>query len=61
MFVNQPAIPIPLAIEFPFPAWATRRSEVYGDVDAAQTPGEATAALDGNFPVRIPVPDDAPF
>ncbi|MCT2583788.1 ATP-binding protein [Actinophytocola sp. S1-96] len=27
MFVSQPDIPVPLAIEFPFPAWATRSSE----------------------------------
>jgi DNA helicase HerA-like ATPase len=27
MFVNQPDIPVPLCIEFPFPAWATRKSE----------------------------------
>ena len=25
MFVSQPEIPVPLAVEFPFPAWATRR------------------------------------
>jgi hypothetical protein len=28
MFVNQPEIPVPLVVEFPFPAWATRPSEV---------------------------------
>ncbi|HCT78356.1 MAG TPA: ATPase [Micromonosporaceae bacterium] len=27
MFVAQPEIPVPLAIEFPFPAWATRPGE----------------------------------
>jgi len=27
MFVSQPEIPVPLAIEFPFPAWSTRQSE----------------------------------
>jgi hypothetical protein len=27
MFVNQPDIPVPLCVEFPFPAWATRKSE----------------------------------
>ena len=27
MFVIQPEIPVPLAVEFPFPAWATRQSE----------------------------------
>ena len=41
MFVNQPEIPVPLVVEFPFPAWATRPSELLpraplpqaGDVD----------------------------
>jgi DNA helicase HerA-like ATPase len=28
MFVNQPEIPVPLVVEFPFPAWATRASEL---------------------------------
>lgn len=27
MFVSQPEIPIPLVVEFPFPAWATRPDE----------------------------------
>jgi hypothetical protein len=27
MLVAQPEIPVPLAVEFPFPAWATRPSE----------------------------------
>ncbi|GAB3240772.1 ATP-binding protein [Kineosporia babensis] len=27
MFITQPEIPVPLAVEFPFPAWATRLSE----------------------------------
>ncbi|MEV0716114.1 ATP-binding protein [Asanoa sp. NPDC050611] len=27
MFVNQPDIPVPLCLEFPFPSWATRHSE----------------------------------
>ena len=27
MFVSQPDIPVPLAISFPFPAWATRPAE----------------------------------
>ena len=40
MIVSQPQIPVPLVIEFPFPAWATRPSEagsagadVVGDAD----------------------------
>jgi hypothetical protein len=27
MFLSQPDIPVPLVVEFPFPAWATRPSE----------------------------------
>lgn len=27
MFVNQPELPVPLVVEFPFPAWATRPAE----------------------------------
>jgi uncharacterized protein len=27
MFVSQPQLPVPLVIEFPFPAWATRPAE----------------------------------
>lgn len=28
MFIAQPEIPVPLAVDFPFPAWATRLGEV---------------------------------
>jgi hypothetical protein len=27
MFVSQPELPVPLVVEFPFPAWATRPAE----------------------------------
>jgi DNA helicase HerA-like ATPase len=56
MFVSQPEIPVPLAVEFPFPAWATRLSE--------SVPGSAgVAAGNGHDPfVRLPAAaDDAPF
>ncbi len=34
MVVSQPAIPVPLVIDFPFPPWATRKEEVdEGDAD----------------------------
>jgi hypothetical protein len=36
MFVSQPQLPVPLVVEFPFPAWATRpeeRSAAAGDDD----------------------------
>lgn len=42
MFITQPEIPVPLAVEFPFPAWATRPSEDGGtptsSADAATGP-----------------------
>ncbi len=48
MFVSQPEIPVPLVVEFPFPAWATRPSE---------RGGFAAALPDA---VRDALPDD-PF
>ena len=38
MIVSQPEIPIPLLVQFPFPAWATRPSEA-----AEQTVGDPFA------------------
>jgi DNA helicase HerA-like ATPase len=35
MFVNQPQLPVPLVVEFPFPAWATRPAERTGPNPAA--------------------------
>ncbi|WP_197511307.1 exonuclease subunit SbcD [Tessaracoccus coleopterorum] len=37
MFVSQPELPVPLAVEFPFPAWATRESEVAPGAPAPPT------------------------
>ena len=34
MVVSQPAIPVPLVVDFPFPAWATRREEIAEEGDA---------------------------
>jgi len=51
MFVSQPEIPVPLAVEFPFPAWATRLSE------CAAPPRQATAPQADVFG-RLPVPDE---
>jgi hypothetical protein len=28
MVLSQPAIPVPLVVDFPFPPWATRKEEV---------------------------------
>ena len=32
LILNQPDIPLPLIVSFPFPAWATRREEVYREI-----------------------------
>ena len=37
MFVSQPDIPVPLAVEFPFPAWATRVGEARRAAQPAAT------------------------
>jgi uncharacterized protein len=44
MFVNQPEIPVPLVVEFPFPAWATRADELAGPPPSA-TPTDPFVGL----------------
>ena len=59
MFVSQPEIPVPLAVEFPFPAWATRQSEMGAAPVAAGARSNGTAR--DPF-ARLPaVDDDPPF
>jgi uncharacterized protein len=53
MFVSQPDIPVPLAIEFPFPAWATRSSEKgawNGVDDGPAPPADPFAGMDDDPP-----------
>jgi len=40
MIVNQPELPVPLVVEFPFPAWATRASEAAPSSDSVDDPLE---------------------
>jgi uncharacterized protein len=50
MFVAQPDIPVPLAVDFPFPAWATRPSEqgVWAGVDdGPSVPADPFATIPG--------------
>ncbi len=54
MFVSQPQIPVPLAIEFPFPAWATRLSECAGPIRGA------SAGPPPDLMSRLPPEDDIP-
>jgi hypothetical protein len=51
MFVSQPEIPVPLAVEFPFPAWATRLSE------CAAPPRPASGASEAAVFARLPAVD----
>jgi DNA helicase HerA-like ATPase len=50
MFIAQPDIPVPLAVDFPFPAWATRPSEqgVWAGVDDGPAmPSDPFATIPG--------------
>jgi DNA helicase HerA-like ATPase len=63
MFVSQPEIPVPLAIEFPFPAWATRVGEVDQAAAASPADGAAGAGLEsaaGGKLSRVPFADTDP-
>lgn len=40
MVVSQPAVPVPLVVEFPFPAWATRPSEAVPEATGPSDPFE---------------------
>jgi uncharacterized protein len=58
MFVSQPQIPVSLAVQFPFPAWATHQREC-GEIPAGA--GTAPRPLGDPFD-RLPTPStDAPF
>jgi DNA helicase HerA-like ATPase len=55
MFVSQPEIPVPLVVEFPFPAWATRLAE------CASPPGTGhrhTATRSTDVFTRLPTVQD---
>jgi uncharacterized protein len=50
MFIAQPDIPVPLAVDFPFPAWATRPSEkgAWAGVDEGPSvPADPFATIPG--------------
>ena len=44
MFVMQPEIPVPLTVEFPFPAWATRPDEVETGLGGSWSRGSTGAS-----------------
>ncbi len=45
MYVSQPRLPVPLLVEFPFPAWATRPAEA----DVTGSPGGGRSSPDDPF------------
>ncbi|TDB97738.1 ATP-binding protein [Nonomuraea longispora] len=47
MFVAQPEIPVPLAVAFPFPAWATRPAEAAAPAVAKASSGDPFQGLPG--------------
>jgi uncharacterized protein len=63
MFVSQPEIPVPLAIKFPFPAWATRLAECAAPPRAPVAAGNGsdpgqTGGQDAGAFGRLPTVDD---
>ena len=69
MLVAQPELPIPLVVQFPFPAWATRAGEAAlggGRVAAGAAPGASSNGAPGGpgsaaDDLDRPVPADDPF
>ena len=62
MFVSQPEIPVPIAVEFPFPAWATRLSEA-GAIpsgNGARPNGASSASLRASTDPFAALDDDPP-
>ncbi len=57
MFVSQPQIPVPLAVQFPFPAWATRKGEC-GEIPAGSATAPPAAATDPFKGIKPPPSDD---
>jgi len=45
MLVSQPELPVPLVVEFPFPAWATRASEAAPATEGRRPPEDPFAGL----------------
>jgi len=58
MLLSQPELPIPLVVQFPFPAWATRASEA----DAADNPAATAHPADpfAGLPSSDPSPASGP-
>lgn len=60
MFVSQPEIPVPIAVEFPFPAWATRESECASPATAGTTAPGTNGGRPRDPFAGLPGSDDPP-
>ncbi|HST85074.1 MAG TPA: ATP-binding protein [Kineosporiaceae bacterium] len=58
MFVSQPQIPVPLVVEFPFPAWATRLSECASPPVAASNGNGRGRPRSSDVFTRLPTVQD---
>src|SRR5690348_7759800 len=65
MFVNQPELPVPLVVEFPFPAWATRPAEAgpapRATLRSLTQAADAFAVVGARSPGASLSDDDIPF
>jgi uncharacterized protein len=63
MLVSQPELPIPLVVQFPFPAWATRASEAATGLTGSGSGGPGRGGDDGGGGERDAhgAPVDDPF
>ncbi|MDP8969443.1 MAG: ATP-binding protein [Actinomycetota bacterium] len=50
MILSQPQLPVPLVVQFPFPAWATRSAEAGLNPAAVGHPDDPFAGLDEGLP-----------
>ncbi|MEU8319953.1 ATP-binding protein [Nonomuraea sp. NPDC048881] len=50
MFVAQPEIPVPLAVAFPFPAWATRPAEAASKASPSADPFQGLPGVEDDIP-----------
>jgi DNA helicase HerA-like ATPase len=65
MFVGQPELPVPLVVEFPFPAWATRPAEAgpapRASLRSLTQSADAFAVVGARAPGASLSDDDIPF
>jgi uncharacterized protein len=65
MFVSQPELPVPLVVEFPFPAWATRPAEAgpppRATLRSLTQAADALAVVGARAPGASLSDDDIPF